>query len=117
MSVADYIALPWTVRRSEHDDDGHYIALTVDELPGLVAAGRSEEEAEVAFWDALSAFLRSYLEAGEQPPLPSRPAAYAAQPEMLEMRYVGPDLTVHHPAGDAASTSWLTTKRYVAGLS
>jgi predicted RNase H-like HicB family nuclease len=81
MTLADYVELPWTVRRTEYDDDGRYVALTVDELPGLVGAGRTNDEAEAAFRDALEAFLRSYLDAGEEPPLPdpARGGAFAAR--------------------------------------
>lgn len=70
MNLSDYLRLPWTVERSDHDDDGEYVALHIHELPGFVVAGRSPEEVDEMFWDALSAFLSSYLEAGEEPPVP-----------------------------------------------
>ena len=117
MRLAHYISLPWTVRRAEHDDDGRYIALTVDELPGFVAAGRTEEEAEAAFWDAFPAFLRSYLDAGEQPPLPGRAVANdGTRVEMLELEYVRPDLTARYPAREMVSTTSLPTGRYLVPL-
>jgi predicted RNase H-like HicB family nuclease len=68
MNLSDYLRLPWTVERSDHDDDGGYIALHISELPGFVVAARTPEDADALFGDALSAFLSSYLENGEEPP-------------------------------------------------
>lgn len=65
-----FLALPWTIQREEHDDDGRYIVLKVAELPGFVVASDNEAELEEMFWPALRAFLNSYLQRGETPPLP-----------------------------------------------
>lgn len=110
MTLDTYVALPWTVRRSDHDDDGPYIALTIDELPGFIAAGRTGEEAEAAFWDALKAFLRSYLDAGERPPLPARAYGIPFQTEMLELTYKRPDLTTRYTR-EIVPTTALSTRR------
>lgn len=67
--VQTYLAVPWTIHRAEYDDDGPYTALTIEELPGFVVAGRSNEELEKEFWLALEGFLRSYLQHGEEPAL------------------------------------------------
>lgn len=72
MTLNDYLRLPWTIVRTEHDDDGEYAALEVLELPGFVAAGRTDEELEAAFWDALRSHLSSYLDEGRTPPMPAR---------------------------------------------
>lgn len=84
MTIAEYLRLPWTVVRSEHDDDGHYVALHVPELPGFVVAARSEVELEGMFWPALEAFLQSYLSAGEEPPAPNRVPRTVRLPDALQ---------------------------------
>lgn len=72
MQMADYLRMPWTILRSDHEDDGHYVALRIAELPGFVVAAESEKEIEGLFWPALEAFIESYLEDGDAPPLPAR---------------------------------------------
>ena len=83
-----YLSVPWTVRREEHHDDGDYLALTIDELPGFVVASYSETELEGDFWDALEAFLKSYLDDGEPPPLPEglAEALFQADAAIAEMQ-------------------------------
>ena len=70
MNLSDYLKLPWTVERSDHDDDGEYLSLEIRELPGFIVAARTAEEADGLFWGALEEFLRSYTDAGETPPVP-----------------------------------------------
>ena len=65
-----YLALPWTIEREDAHDDGDYVVLSVRELPGFTVAGRDASEAERRFWPALRQFLQSYIDDGEQPPLP-----------------------------------------------
>lgn len=67
-----YLSLPWTIRRSVRNDDGRYFVLTVDELEGFVVTGRTYDELNENFWPALSAFIQSYLEDGEEPPMPEK---------------------------------------------
>ncbi len=67
-----YLSLPWHIQRTEHDDDGNYVALTIEELPGFVVASESIPELEAMFWPALEAFLQTYLDDGTEPPLPAR---------------------------------------------
>lgn len=64
------LRLPWTVERQVRQDDGEYLVLTIRELEGFVVAGRTDQEVEEAFWPALEEFLESYLETGEEPPVP-----------------------------------------------
>jgi predicted RNase H-like HicB family nuclease len=106
MTLDDYVRLPWSVTRSVHDDDGKYVALHVDELPGFVVAARDEDELERMFWEALPAFLESYLSEGETPPLPN--ALLSAPPQLdlvpVEVRYRRPgDLTTRYVERDARS--------------
>lgn len=91
-ALSYYVDLPWTIRREERYDDGTYIALRIAELPGFVVAAPSEAKAELMFWPALEAFLSSYLEEGEEPPLPAgahraaerhRQLAGSAPPEIV----------------------------------
>ena len=70
MNLSDYLKLPWTVERSDHNDDGEYLSLEIRELPGFVVAARTADEADAVFWEALEAFLRSYTDVGEVPPVP-----------------------------------------------
>lgn len=115
MTLAEYLRMPWTIERSVHDDDGEYVALRVRELPGFVAAGRTDEELEQNFWEALPAFLESYLTNGEQPPLPN---ALLSQPPQLdlgvavEIPYPRPSLTTWYPEQGPRSVGSVRTHRY-----
>jgi predicted RNase H-like HicB family nuclease len=73
MNLVDlFLSLPWTVLASQETyDEETFTELTVEELPGFLVAGESDEEAEEAFWPALRLFLESYIEDGELPPLPA----------------------------------------------
>jgi hypothetical protein len=66
-----YLSLPWTIERSEHHDDGDYVALRVKELPGFLIASADEGELNAIFWVELEAFLRTYMDDGEEPPVPA----------------------------------------------
>jgi predicted RNase H-like HicB family nuclease len=106
MVLADYLRMPWTVTRSVHDDDGEYVALHIDELPGFVVAAHDEDELERLFWEALPLFLESYFAEGETPPLPN--ALLSAPPQLdllaVEVRYRRPaDLTARYAERDARS--------------
>lgn len=69
--LREYLSMPWHVRRKEHDDDGWYASLEIDELPGFVVAARTDDELDRMFWAALQSYLKSYLDDGEEPPLPA----------------------------------------------
>jgi predicted RNase H-like HicB family nuclease len=117
MTVAEYLRMPWTIERSVHDDDGTYIALHVRELPGFVAAGRTEEEVEQSFWDALPAFLESYLADGEPPPLPNALLSHLPQLDLgmaLEVPYSRPSLTTWYPEQGPRSLGSGRTQRYTS---
>lgn len=115
MTMAEYLRMPWTIERSVHDDDGEYIALRVRELPGFVVAGQTDAEVEQMFWDALPAFLESYLEDGEAPPLPN--ALLSSPPQLdlgaaLEIPYPRPSLTAWYPERGPRSIGNVRTQRY-----
>ena len=80
MTLNEYLMLPWTVLREEHNDDGSYVALRIKELPGFVVAAETEEELDEMFWGALSAFLNSYIEDGISPPMPSSTLSQVEHP-------------------------------------
>jgi hypothetical protein len=67
-----YLSLPWHVQRTAHSDDGEYTSLTIEELPDFVVAARTDKELEEMFWLALEAFLLTYLQDNEEPPIPPR---------------------------------------------
>ena len=76
-----YLALPWTVRVEHRTDDGEYLALFVDELEGFVVTGRTPEEVNEGYWDGLEFFLQSFLDDGNEIPLPE---GVACQPVIVE---------------------------------
>jgi predicted RNase H-like HicB family nuclease len=73
MTAAQMALLRWTFdgphfRQPRLDET--YFELRVKELPDFVVLGESVEEVLAEVTPALEAFLQSYLDAGEQPPLP-----------------------------------------------
>lgn len=58
---------PWTVVADTSDGE---VILTVEEIPEFFSAGCTADEAEANFWEALESHLQSYLELGEDPPVP-----------------------------------------------
>ncbi|MBI4544166.1 MAG: type II toxin-antitoxin system HicB family antitoxin [Gemmatimonadetes bacterium] len=100
--VRRYLSLPWTIERSERTDDGHYFVLTVAELPGFVVAGRSEEEVEQEFWPALESFIESYLEDGQEPPLPARVRGVVRRPAVVRPPTASAADVEAYSAGDPA---------------
>ncbi len=111
MTLAECLRMPWTIVRENHDDDGEYLSLRIEELPGFVVAGRTEDEVEALFWDALSAFLQSYTEAGESPPMPT---PYLSSHPQLELQYERPRdlITRYHRSSDVRSVSRVPTSVY-----
>lgn len=111
MTLAEYLRMPWTIVRENHDDDGAYLSLRIEELPGFVVAGRSEDEVEAMFWESLAAFLQSYTEAGESPPMPT--LCLSSSPQ-LELQYERPrDLIARYQRNaDARSVSRVPTSVY-----
>ncbi len=75
MTLAEMLHLSWgwqgPLEVREPNEDPHF-EIRVAELPEFFAAGRTREEALAAAGPALAAFLKSYVEAGEEPPLPER---------------------------------------------
>jgi predicted RNase H-like HicB family nuclease len=64
-NLGSLLRMPWTI--GVEQGDGEFV-LTVEEIPEFFAAGRTPEEAEANFWEALACHLTSYLELGQEPP-------------------------------------------------
>jgi len=66
-----YIRMRWTWLgpREVHDPDGTYFEMRVAELPEFFVAASSAEEVRREKDDGLRAFIASYVERGEAPPL------------------------------------------------
>jgi hypothetical protein len=81
MNAGDYLMLPWTIRGPAPVTDKHgntHFEMRVEELPDFLLAASSEGEALHEFGTALLAFLESYTNEGEVPPVPDgRPASFA----------------------------------------
>jgi predicted RNase H-like HicB family nuclease len=73
MNAGDYLMLPWTVNGPAQVTDEHgntHYEMRVMELPDFLVAASSEAEALHDFRSALTAFLESYSNEGEVPPVP-----------------------------------------------
>jgi len=81
MNAGDYVMLPWSIRGPAQVTDEHgntHYEMRVEELPDFLLAASSEDEALHEFGTALLAFLESYTNEGEVPPVPDgRPASFA----------------------------------------
>lgn len=103
-----YLSLPWTIeRREERDSEGVYPVLTVAELPGFLVAARTDDELDEMFWPALETFLKSYIEDGEEPPIPARARrdirnAAADQPATARAAQPEQEVQTEWTAGDSA---------------
>lgn len=72
LSINEMTRLPWTWEgplKVLEDGATHY-ELRIRELPDFFLAAESESELMRELKPAMRAFLQSYLERGEQPPLP-----------------------------------------------
>ncbi len=72
MTLNEIVGLPWSwegPREVTEDGDTHF-ELTVRELPDFFVAADSRDAVLSEARPALAAFLQSYLENGEIPPLP-----------------------------------------------
>lgn len=73
LTVPQMARLPWTFqgpRFMQPRPDETYFELRIAELPDFFIAGESVEEVLNGLPSALHAFLQSYVDAGETPPLP-----------------------------------------------
>ena len=62
----------WTGPTEVQDPDGTFFELRVAELPDFFVACRTREEVEAEAAEALRAFLQSYLDRDELPPIPGQ---------------------------------------------
>ena len=81
MNAGDYSTLAWSIRGPARVTDEHgntHYEMRVEELPDFLLAASSEGEALHEFGTALFAFLDSYANDGEVPPVPDgKPASFA----------------------------------------
>jgi predicted RNase H-like HicB family nuclease len=74
MTMNELLQLPWRWRGpSQVQDAGEdpHFELQIEELPEFFVAGATREEVLAAARPALRAFLQSYLDRGEEPPMPA----------------------------------------------
>ena len=73
--LQDLMSKPWTWVGPSKVTEGKktHWELRIRELPDFLVAGRTEGEVREEAAAALEAFLASYVDAGEMPPLPSVP--------------------------------------------
>lgn len=82
MTIEELMAQPWSwVGPTKVTDQGQtHWELRIRELPDFFVAGETAPEALTEATEALRSFLMSYVEVGEQPPLPlPQPAPHAWQ--------------------------------------
>jgi predicted RNase H-like HicB family nuclease len=73
-TLDELMDLPWTWQGPrEVRDDGTHWEIQVAELPDFFVAGESYDEVLRELPTALRAFLASYLDRGETPPIPKHP--------------------------------------------
>lgn len=75
MTVAELLNRPWGYIGPQEVIDDHgltHCELRISELPGFFVAGETREDVMRELRPALTAFLRSYLDYGEEPPMPLR---------------------------------------------
>ena len=73
LTAARMVALPWswTGPTEERDEHGNtWWEARIEELPDFMVAGESAQEVIAEAGSALEAFLASYVDRGEIPPLP-----------------------------------------------
>lgn len=78
MTLDEMLKQPWTWIGPRHkaEDGDSYFELRVAELPDFFVLGETALAARDAARDALAAFLASYTDGGEIPPLPQQRAAW-----------------------------------------
>jgi len=75
------VAMRWTwhgPRQVESDGSLHW-ELTIEELPDFFVAATTYDEVIAELRPGLRAFLQSYLERGQTPPLPTDPTLWRVQ--------------------------------------
>ena len=91
MTIECYMALPWTIEVERRNDDGEYFAAYITELEGFVATGRTAEELDEDLWTGLADFLRSFVEHGEDIPVPRGVRRPAETPPVTSLDAAGQD--------------------------
>ena len=78
MKIDELVELPWTWEGPNHIREGgnETFEYRVKELPDFFVLGESPQEARREAVPALRAFLQSYLENGEVPPVPANATSW-----------------------------------------
>jgi len=73
MTLEQLLLLPWTWDGPTvvHDPEGIYWEVRIQELPEFFVAAPTENELREELVPALAAFLRSYIDRGQEPPRPN----------------------------------------------
>ncbi len=80
-TLQDLMLMPWTIRGPVERVDAHgqrWWEIRVLELPGFFVAAETEDESVMEYRPALSAYLASFVDREEEPPVPT-PAKAAWQ--------------------------------------
>lgn len=91
MTLAEYIALPWTIRgRGIRGADGEpaYYVVSIDELPGFSVVGDTRVEALAELELGLRVYLEGVLATGFTPELP-QPNLLASELASREALHAG----------------------------
>ncbi len=81
LTLAQIVRLPWDWQGPtlvEEEGSVHW-EIRIGELPDFLLAGTSREEVLSELRPALRAYLSSYLERGQEPPLPARPLLWQCE--------------------------------------
>lgn len=88
------LRLPWTVVPEKDEDD---LILRVEELPSVIATGRTEQQVEADFWESLRATLETYLQFDDPVPKPRSISAFPWEPGFRKLTPGMVRVIVHGP--------------------
>jgi len=71
MNVKEYLDLPYGITiRHMNDESGEYYFATVEEMPGCMSDGKTQEEALSNIREAMELWIEGKIEAGTGVPMP-----------------------------------------------
>ena len=76
--MSELLRMPWSFvgPRRIVEDDSQWWEIRIRELPGFLVAGESRDEVMNDLREGLQSFLASYLDHGDEPPIPERAAEW-----------------------------------------
>ena len=94
---------PWTVESAPAEQPGH-IVVRIRELPPFLVVGEPNDELDAECWLALESLLESYLEDGQDPPLPAgyRPP-WARTSGSFQHQVIAGEVSAAQSVGDAST--------------